>query len=398
MESIQTTYRSIGVLLLSTFLVVAITSVLVLATDFILLIFLAILFGVFLTKTSRLIGKLVPLSYGSNLAIVVTPLLALIIGVTLVFGVKIENRLENMSENLDHSAEKLDEWLDQHSVAKTAFNKIPFANELLRNRVESEQEADGFKTSGETSATPNDERPDRQDKNPDETTQTGGDSANASAQVNGDVAGRVFPVFGRMMGTTLGMIANLSVIFFMGTFFAVNPPLYRDGFVKLFPKDRRQRFVDVLNAMGDSMFAWLNGRFVSMTITGVGTGLGLFLLNVPMSGTIGVLTALLTFVPNVGALIALSLAMTMALSQGPTTVVWVVVVYGALQSIESNVITPIIQQQQTSIPPALLLGFQVILGALTGFLGLLVATPLLAAALVAIKELWIRDTLGDEDV
>ena len=151
-----------------------------------------------------------------------------------------------------------------------------------------------------------------------------------------------------------------------------------------------------MDEMAKSMFAWLNGRFVSMVITGAGTGAALWLLGVPMAITIGVITAVLTFVPNLGGIIALALAMLMAFTQGPTTVLWVIAIYTVLQLIESNVITPLIQQHQTSIPPALLLAFQVILGALTGFMGLLVATPLLAAGLVAVRELWIKDVLDDQ--
>ena len=123
----------------------------------------------------------------------------------------------------------------------------------------------------------------------------------------------------------------------------------------------------------------------------------LWLLGVPMAITVGIITALLTFIPNIGGIIALALAMLMAFTQGPMTVLWVIVIYSVLQLIESNVISPLIQQHQTSIPPALLLSFQVILGALTGFMGLLVATPLLAATLVAVREFWIKDVLGDHD-
>ena len=410
MESIQQSSRAIGILLLGTFLVVAFASVLVLATDFVLLIFLAMLFGVFLTHSSRLLGKFIPLGYGWNLAIVLTILISLAIGGSLLFGVKIENRLEAMSENLDKSAEKLDEWLDEHQLAKSAFKTIPFANELLQSQVDPDQVESQSKPSssdakstdenaeGQGNKSSAEESEKKSEQASEETSGQASGEEKVSANVAKTVAKRVFPVFGRMMGTSLGLVANLGVIFFMGLFFAVNPPLYRDGFTKLFPIDRRERVVEVMDKMGESMFAWLNGRFISMAITGVGTGLGLWLLGVPMPITIGIVTALLTFIPNIGGLIALSLAMIMALTQGPTTVLWVVVVYGLLQLVESNIITPIVQQQKTSIPPALLLGFQVILGAITGFLGLLVATPLLAAALVGTREVWVRDILGDEDV
>ena len=147
--------------------------------------------------------------------------------------------------------------------------------------------------------------------------------------------------------------------------------------------------------MAESMFRWIIGRFIAMLLTGVGTAIVLAVLGVPMPITIGIATGLLTFIPNIGGIIALVLAALMALSQGPMTVVWVVVAYGAIQLVESNLITPMIQQYQTSIPPALLISFQLIFGVLNGFLGIMIATPLLAAILPMVKEFWIKDALGD---
>ena len=134
---------------------------------------------------------------------------------------------------------------------------------------------------------------------------------------------------------------------------------------------------------------------MTMAITGAGTAAALFVLGVPMAITVGVITGLLTFVPNIGGITALFLAILVAIPQGVETVLWVVGLYAALQLIESNVITPLLQQHQTSIPPALLISIQVIMGAIAGFLGLMVATPLLAASLVLIQQVWIKDVLGE---
>ncbi|MEZ6078086.1 MAG: AI-2E family transporter [Pirellulaceae bacterium] len=85
---------------------------------------------------------------------------------------------------------------------------------------------------------------------------------------------------------------------------------------QLFPIARRQRVVEVMNAIGDSLFSWC---FISMAVTGGGTGLVLF-FGVPMAMTLGVITGLLTFIPNIGGILALGLSMLMALPQGPMTV------------------------------------------------------------------------------
>jgi predicted PurR-regulated permease PerM len=183
------------------------------------------------------------------------------------------------------------------------------------------------------------------------------------------------------------------VIYFIGLFLAINPQLYRDGFAMLFRSQDRDKVATVMNKMGESMFNWLNGRLLSMLITGTGTAIALAILGVPMPMTVGVITGFLTFVPNIGAIISLALAILLALSQGPEIVIWVIIVYAALQLVESNIVTPIIQQKKTSIPPALLLAFQLIMAALTGFLGVMVATPLLAASITLVQEVWIEEVI-----
>ncbi len=371
--------------LLATSLVVALATVLVLATDFVLLIFLGILFGVFLTKMSQRCSKIIPLSYSWNLGIVTTLLLLLLGGTLFLFGVKIESRLESLSQSIDKSTEKLDSLLAKHPMARDAIQRIPYVGQIIdlsheANETNNEQ---GAKNANDKQST-------------EQESSSGSSDSMQIARVAQSVAGRVFKVLKSMMTTTLGLVANLGLIFFVGIFLAVSPATYRDGFAKLFPIPRRQRVKDVMDAMSENLFSWLTGQFMSMTFTGVGTGLALYFLNVPMAATLGVVTGLLTFVPNIGALLALGLAMLMALSQGPMTVLLVVIAYSTLQLIESNIFTPLVMQNRASIPPALLLSFQVIVGALTGFLGLMVATPVLAASMVLVNKVWIGDVLNDD--
>jgi predicted PurR-regulated permease PerM len=407
MTSIQQIRRIIGTILLSTTAVVATAAVLVLAIDFVLLIFLGILFGVFLTKTSQLLARLLPIGYGWNLTIVTTALVLLLVGSLILFGARIEDRLDRTSEQLDTSAAKLETWIREYPMAMKILKQVPFTQETIFSEDSTAQDpspshkpsaSEPKESTSEKNRSLHEQSNDKAESGSQESSANAEKKSGTSASLIRSTAGKVFAVLGQILATTFGFVANAGVIFFIGVFLAVNPELYRDGFAKLFPTDKRPRIVEVMNRASDAMFNWLKGRFLSMLITGAGTAVALLLLGVPMPITIGIITGLLTFIPNVGGIIALCLAMLLALSQGPMTVVWVVVLYSILQLIESNVITPLILQRETSIPPALLLGFQIVMGALTGFIGLLVATPMLAAGMVLVKELWIKDTLGDKDV
>ena len=397
-RSLKDIAKITAVVLAGICLVVAIAATIVIAKEFILLIFLGVLFGVFLTHCSDMLSNNTPLKYGWSLSIVTILLIAVLGGGSSILGLKIEKQISGMSFKLDEGSEKLESWLEDHPVAKQIFEKVPFADEILINRgADSDNDsADGAMDQRRPSA-------DRSTNKESDYFKVGKDSGSSDSEADAlsasavkRIAGRTFTAFKKMFATTFGLVVNMGLIFFVGLFLAVDPALYRDGFAKLFPVGHRERMTDVMDKMSHAMFAWLNGRFVAMLITGAGTGAALWLLGVPMAIPVGVITALLTFIPNVGGIIALALASLMAVTQGPATVLWVVVIYAALQLIESNVITPLIQQYQTSIPPALLLSFQVILGALTGFMGLLVATPLLAAGLVAVSEFWVKDVLDDQ--
>jgi predicted PurR-regulated permease PerM len=59
----------------------------------------------------------------------------------------------------------------------------------------------------------------------------------------------------------------------------------------------------------------------------------------------------------------------------------VAILYIIVQIIESNVITPTIEKRMVSTPPALLLASQVIFGTVFGFIGLLLAAPLVAVSI-----------------
>ena len=69
--------------------------------------------------------------------------------------------------------------------------------------------------------------------------------------------------------------------------------------------------------------------------------------------------------------------------------------YVGFQLIESYVLTPIIQKRQVAMPPALILVAQLLLGVVAGFMGVAVATPLVAAAMVLVSLLYIEDVLGE---
>lgn len=196
---------------------------------------------------------------------------------------------------------------------------------------------------------------------------------------------------------TLGdVVIHVIFIVFVGLFAAVNPTLYRDGVVKLFPPDRRAHVRKVSRELWQTLQGWLLGQVAAMVIVGVLTWLGLWLLGIPLALVLGLIAGILEFVPFIGPLIASIPAILLALTQGFTPALYVVILYLTLQQIEGNILMPIIQKRSVDLPPALTLSSVFLLGTLFGFPGLLVATPLTAVILVLVKQLYVRDVLHEE--
>lgn len=206
------------------------------------------------------------------------------------------------------------------------------------------------------------------------------------------------PVLARLGGifsTTLGVLINLGVVLILAIYLAVEPNLYLNGFIKLFPLDRRERVQDILGTMGETLRRWMLGRFLSMLLIGFATTVGLQIFNVPLALTLGLLAALLTFIPNFGPIIAVTPALLFAFVDRPIKALYVLALYFGIQVIESYLITPLIERETVSLPPVLTIIFQLFMGIFIGGLGLVLASPLLAIILVLVKMAYIEDVLGD---
>lgn len=201
---------------------------------------------------------------------------------------------------------------------------------------------------------------------------------------------------GGVISTTLGSVGSLFVFVFVGLFTAFDPDSYRRGILRLVPRSRRARVGEILSLTAHTLQMWMVGKLASMAVVAIATWVGLALLEIPLALVLALLAALLTFIPNFGPVLSAVPAILLALEQGPTTALSVAALYIGIQTVESYVLTPLVQKKTAALPPALTIAAQVVMGTLAGGLGLVVATPLTAAALVLVKEAYVRDHLGDD--
>lgn len=195
------------------------------------------------------------------------------------------------------------------------------------------------------------------------------------------------------LSATFGAIASIALIFIMGFFVAFSPESYVNGIVRLSSPSRRPRTRQILNTLGMTLRSWIVGKAVEMLFIGVVTYIGLQLLNVQLSLVLGILAALLTFIPYFGPTIAAFPAVLMALVESPRKALYVVALYVVVQIIEGNILAPLIERRTVFLPPALTIFCQLLAALLFGFLGVLLASPLTAVILVLVRMLYVEDVL-----
>lgn len=207
-------------------------------------------------------------------------------------------------------------------------------------------------------------------------------------------------ILGRLSGaasSVMSFLGTLVVVCFIGLYLALDTRLYRSGLVRLFPPGYRPRVDRILDELGRLLKWWLIGRGISMIATGILTGLGLWLLGIPLALTLALLAAVLTFVPYVGAILSAIPALLLGLVQSPTMVLYVSLLYVVVQLVEGYLLTPLIQQETVALPPALTIASLVLFGALLGPLGLMLGTPLAAAGIVLVRMAYVEDVLERDE-
>lgn len=202
---------------------------------------------------------------------------------------------------------------------------------------------------------------------------------------------------GGLFSTTLGAVAGLLITGFIGLYGAADPHVYRRGLLALFPIARRERVGGILDDLNQTLRWWLIGTFIKMTAVGLAVGLGLWMLDIPLAMALGLIAFMLDFIPYVGPVLAALPALLVGMALGPEAALHVALLYLAVQTAESYILSPLIDQRSVHLPPALTLASQVLLGALLGALGVVFATPIVASGMVLLRTLYVEDEPAPEE-
>lgn len=314
--------------------------------DVILLAFAGILVAIFLRGLADLSRRYTKLSEGLSVLLVSILLLAVLGGAIALLAPSVAEQGRHLRGELPKSAQQVSNYISQFSWGKTLINQLPSSDEVIKK-------------------------------------------IDASA---------VLTSVGGYFSSTMGALGNFFVMVLLAIYLAVEPQFYARGLTKLFPLKIRARVHEVLTAIGETLSWWLIGKVASMLFIGLLTWIGLWILGVPLSLTLGLIAGLLSFIPNFGPIFSAVPAILLGFIDSPIKALYVLILFVIVQIIESNLVTPMIERRTVELPPALTIIAQLALGILLGAVGLILATPLVAVIMVLVQMVYIQDVLGDKNV
>ena len=308
-------------------MIVAILAVFFLAQP-LLLILAGIVFASILDGGTRLLGRVLPIARGWRLAIVTVLGLGFVVWTFYFAGVTLAEQAERLREVVTLQANKILSWANGLG--------------LVQGGAQVEQ---------------------------------------LSGQIMGSL-GRL----GSAVSSALGAVTSMVMIIVIGIFIAVEPRLYERGIAWMLPMRSRDGFYRTASDMGFTLRRLMAGRLVGMLVEGIGTWLLLMLGGVPMAALLGLLTGLLAFIPNIGAIVSGVLIVLAGFSVGVNEGLWAIAVYFIVQTVDGYLIVPYVARRTVDLAPALVLGAQLLFGALFGIMGLALADPIVAMIKVALER------------
>lgn len=293
-----------------------------------LLIMGGVVFAAMLDGGTRLLGRVLPIARGWRLLIVTLGVAAFLAWVVIFAGTELFAQAETLRITVQDQIVRIADWARTQGLTNASFSPTEITKEIAGSL--------GRLTSAVSSA--------------------------------------------------LGALTSITMIMVIGLFLAIEPRNYERGMAWMLPLDIRDEFYAIMNAMGRTLRRLMAGRLLAMIVEGFATWFLLSLGNVPMAALLGLLTGLLAFLPNIGALISGTLMILVGFSTGLETGFWAIAVYLAVHFVDGWLIVPTVAKRSVDLAPALVLGAQLLFGALFGILGLALADPIIAMVKVALER------------
>lgn len=185
-------------------------------------------------------------------------------------------------------------------------------------------------------------------------------------------------------------VAGIIVVLLTALYTAIHPEPLAGGLVSMFPPAKRAHAEEVLIRLRGAYLGWLRGLAIGMVVLGGITYTGLRIVGLDFALFFAIFTAIAMIIPYFGALLSSIPPIVYAFTVSPGKALIVAIIYVVAHQVESNIIQPLVVARSVELHPAVVAVGVVAVDRLFGFVGLIVAVPILATVRILIQELWIK--------
>ena len=214
----------------------------------------------------------------------------------------------------------------------------------------------------------------------------------------GDIASTVFDRVKQSTPALLGFIANLLLIPVVSFYLLRDWDLLVARIDQMIPPRLRPHAESLARETDGVLSALIRGQLLVMAALAAIYSIGLTIAGLKVALLIGICAGMVSFIPYLGfisGLVAASIAMVVQTQEvGP--LLWVAVVFGIGQVLESGVLTPMLVGDRIGLHPVAVIFAILAGGQLFGFVGVLVALPVAAVIAVLLRHArqhWLRSPL-----
>ncbi len=362
-----------------------------LASPLILTAFLGILFGLAVEAgVDRLARWRIPRGIGA--ASIVLGFYGLLIGLGAWMAPTLRDQAGELRRQLPQAVDKVESWINDR---QSGFFGVVLGGSEVASKQDSATATSppsGPQQAG--AAGPSSPNP-AQDSANAQAAKAQGSPSNLRNRIGGQFSGVTRYLF-PFLTSTFTIFGGILLITFLAIYIGADPDTYHRGLMHLFPHRARDRAGEVLSSIATVLRKWLVTQLIAMVAIAVVTTVVLLLLGVKAAFALGIIAGLLEFVPTIGPLLSAIPAVAMAFLDSPEKALYVMIAYFGIQFVENHLLIPLLMKESIDLPPALTIMGQALMAIVFGFLGLLVAVPVIAAAMVATKMLYVEDVVGDD--
>jgi predicted PurR-regulated permease PerM len=202
------------------------------------------------------------------------------------------------------------------------------------------------------------------------------------------------------MGRAAGVLEALLIplVLFFGGLFALAKPNDRllTPMLRVLPHDLRLAWYRIFQLLGDRLIGWAKGTATAMAGVGVLSVIAFLLIGVPNAVALGLFIGMVEFIPLFGPFLGGLTATVVAFLDDPQKALLVAIAALAVQQIEANLITPWSMSHNAEVHPFVTLFGLVLFGSLFGFLGILLAVPLVLLVWTVVQVLWVERAIDTD--